>query len=120
MCAQKSPYQFNMLVRTSAGMLREQINDIMVRWNPKERRGSTYDPGSFIETPEQARRLISHLRQQLEKARMNKNTELVNDINKILLKVENLAQRFFRWEANNQRTLQLQEMREIKKLPVRF
>ena len=101
-------------------MLREQINDIMVRWNPKERRGSTYDPGSYIETPEQARRLISHLQQQLEEARRDKNTELIKDIKEILLKVENLAKRFFRWEAHNQRTLRLQEMREIKKLPVRF
>ena len=101
-------------------MLREQINEIMARWNPKERRGSAYDPGSFIETPEQARRLISHLQQQLEKARSEKNTELVKDIKEILLKVESLAKRFFRWEAHNQRTVQLQEMREIKKLPVRF
>ena len=101
-------------------MLREQINDIMTRWNPKERRGAAYDPVSYIETPEQARRLITHLKEQLAEARQEKNAELVKDLKEVLLKVESLAKKFFRWEAHNERTLQMQEMREIKKLPVRF
>jgi polyhydroxyalkanoate synthesis regulator phasin len=92
----------------------------MTRWNPKERRGAAYDPVSFVETPEQARRLMSHLEQQLTKARQEKNAELIKDIKEVLLKVESLAQKFFRWEAHNERALQLQEMREIRKLPVRF
>ena len=45
-------------------MLREHINDIRIRWSPKERRGSGYDPVLFLETPEQARKLIKHLHQR--------------------------------------------------------
>jgi hypothetical protein len=29
-------------------MLREHINDIMTRWNPRERRGTRYDPSDFL------------------------------------------------------------------------
>ena len=48
-------------------MLREHINEIMIRWSPKERRGAAYDPIRFLETPEQARKLILHLEQELSR-----------------------------------------------------
>ncbi len=101
-------------------MLREQINDIMTRWNPKERPGSKYDPLLFVETPEQARRLMSHLREELEKARKERNSELTTEIREVLNKVEGLAKRFFRWEEDTQRNLELHELQEIRKLPIGF
>lgn len=99
-------------------MLREHINDIMVRWSPRERRGSTYDPSLFLETPEQARKLIEHLQVRLARAQGEKNRELVSEIEEILQRVERLAERFFRWERNITRSLKAQEIREIKKLPL--
>lgn len=101
-------------------MLREHINDIMVRWNPRERPGSSYDPGLFLETPEQARKLITHLKTELDKARREKNTELMNEVEKNLSKVERLAKRFFRWEEKMSRAVNAEEVQEIKKLPLGF
>jgi hypothetical protein len=101
-------------------MLREHINDIMVRWNPKERRGTRYDPALFLETPEQARKLIRHLEAELARARVEKNRELIAEILEILLRVENLSKRFFRWEQAVSRSVETEEMREIKKLPLGF
>ena len=99
-------------------MLREQINDIMTRWNPKERPGSKYDPMAFVETPEQARKLIRHLELEICRAEQERNSELVAEIQQVLSTVECLARRFFRWEQNNLRALRAQELREIKRLPV--
>jgi len=101
-------------------MLREHINDIMTRWNPRERRGTRYDPSHFLETPEQARKLILHLRSELEKARRERNAELMHEIQEKLAKVERLAKRFFRWEDQMARAVNAQEVREIKKLPLAF
>lgn len=101
-------------------MLREHINDIMTRWNPKERRGSTYDPVMFLETPEQARKLILHLRTQVESARRERNGELAQELSEILHRVERLSRKFFRWEENLVRSLESEDLREIKKLPLGF
>jgi len=101
-------------------MLREHINDIMVRWSPKERRGSRYDPCAFLETPEQARKLIQHLEKELARARRDKNAELITEMLETLFKVESLSRKFFRWEENMARNLKAQELREIKKLPLGF
>jgi hypothetical protein len=99
-------------------MLREHINDIMVRWSPKERRGSTYDPVLFLETPEQARKLIHHLRRELESATREKNKELVAEISEVLATVERLSKRFFRWEQTISRALHAEDLREIRRLPL--
>lgn len=101
-------------------MLREHINDIRIRWSPRERSGTTYDPSLYLETPEQARRLIQHLQTELEKARRAKNTELVMELEEILERVLRLAKKFFRWEERLTRTLNSEELREIKKLPLGF
>jgi len=101
-------------------MLREHINDIRVRWSPRERSGTAYDPGLYLETPEQARRLIQHLQTELERARRAKNTELVMETEEILERVLRLAKKFFRWEERLTRTLNSEELREIKKLPLGF
>jgi hypothetical protein len=101
-------------------MLREHINDIAVRWNPKERRGSRYDPARFLETPEQARKLIRHLEDELDRARAEKNRELVDETLEILCRVESLSRRFFRWEQAVSRSIETEEIREIKKLPLGF
>jgi hypothetical protein len=101
-------------------MLREHINDIRIRWSPKERRGAAYDPLLFLETPEQARRLIKHLQDELHKARKEKNKELIFEVGEILARVEILSRKFFRWEENLTRALDTQELREIKKLPLGF
>jgi len=103
---------------TCWNMLREQINDIMTRWNPKERPGSKYDHMAFVETPEQARKLIRHLEWEICRAEQERNSELVAEIQQVLSTVECLARRFFRWEQNNLRALRAQELREIKRLPV--
>lgn len=101
-------------------MLREQINEIMVRWNPKERRGSRYDPVAFLETPEQARKLIRHLERELARARAEKNQELIAETSETLSRVESLSRQFFRWEQSISRSLESEELREIKKLPLAF
>lgn len=101
-------------------MLRDEINNMRVRWNPKERRGSTYDPSAFLETPEQARRLIDNLTQQLDRARVEKNRELIDELEEVLAKVESLSRKFFRWERSQERSLKSQELREIRKLPMRM
>lgn len=101
-------------------MLREHINDIRIRWSPRDRGGSTYDPGLYLETPEQARRLIQHLNAELKRAHQEKNTELVREVGEILEKVERLAKRFFRWEERMTRALNTEDLREIKKLPLGF
>ena len=101
-------------------MLKEHINDIMTRWNPKERRGSTYDPVAFLETPEQARRLIRHLQAELARAQREKNKELVYELGESLARVERLSRKFFRWEENMNRSLNAQDLREIKKIPLGF
>ncbi len=72
------------------------------------------------ETPEQARKLISHLQDELEKARREKNKELISEVGQILARVENLSRKFFRWEESLARSLDAQELREIKKLPLGF
>ncbi|MBI5251846.1 MAG: hypothetical protein HY912_20325 [Desulfomonile tiedjei] len=101
-------------------MLREHVNDIMIRWCPKERRGREYDPVIFLETPEQARKLIRHLQQQLQKAKLDRNKELIVEIEQILARVESLSKRFFRWEQSMSRSLEAEDLREIKKLPLDF
>ena len=101
-------------------MLREHVNDIMIRWCPKERRGREYDPVIFLETPEQARKLIRHLQQQLQKAKEDRNKELVDELQHILARVESLSKRFFRWEQTMSRSLEAEDLREIKKLPLGF
>ncbi len=101
-------------------MLREHVNDIMIRWCPKERRGSEYDPVIFLETPEQARKLIRHLQQQLQRAKQDRNKELVDETQHILSRVESLSKRFFRWEQTMSRSLEADDLREIKKLPLGF
>jgi hypothetical protein len=101
-------------------MLREHINDIRIRWSPKERGGTAYDPGLYLETPEQARRLIQHLRTELDKARREKNTELVREVGEVLDRVERLSKKFFRWEERITRAVNTEELKEIKKLPLGF
>jgi hypothetical protein len=101
-------------------MLREHINDIRIRWSPKERRGTDYDPGLFLETPEQARKLIRHLHQELAKARAEKNAELISETQEKLARVEDLSRRFFRWEQSMSRTLEAEDLREIRELPLGF
>ena len=99
-------------------MLREHINDIRVRWSPRERAGSKYDPGLFVETPEQARKLMRHLEAELARARRERNRELAAEVGEILARVEHLSRKFFRWERRTARSLRAQDMREIKKLPL--
>jgi hypothetical protein len=101
-------------------MLREHINDIRIRWSPKERRGSTYDPVLFLETPEQARKLIRHLQEELARARQERNQELISEVDEILSRVERLSKKFFRWEQSMSRSLEAQDLREIKSLPLSF
>lgn len=101
-------------------MLREHINSIMVRWNPRERPGSRYDPDRFLETPEQARKLIQHLEAELTRARAAKNRELASEIQEILARVESLSRKFFRWEMATSRAVDTEELREIRKLPLGF
>ncbi len=101
-------------------MLRDQINAIMIRWGPKERKGSDYDPVIFLETPEQARKLIRHLEQELAQARRDRNVELVSELQGVLARVDSLSQRFFRWEQRIDRTVKAQELNEIRKLPLGF
>ncbi len=101
-------------------MLREHINEIMIRWSPKERRGAAYDPIRFLETPEQARKLILHLEQELSRARYYNNLELVCELQDILGRVQGLAKRFFRWEQNVVRAQHNEELREIRRLPLNF
>jgi len=101
-------------------MLREHINDIRIRWSPKERRGSAYDPVLFLETPEQARKLIRHLEEELARARQERNKELVSEVGDILARVERLSKKFFRWEQSMTRALEAQDLREIKNLPLGF
>jgi len=99
-------------------MLREHVNEIMIRWAPKERRGATYDPGLFLETPEQARKLIRHLRDEFQRAQEERNKELMSEVGAQLARVESLSKRFFRWEQSINRSLQAEDLREIKKLPL--
>lgn len=77
-----------------------------------------YDPTVYLETPEQARKLIKHLSDQLAQARRARNSELISELEANLERVEALSRDFFRWERNNERSLQTQEMREIKKMPI--
>jgi len=99
-------------------MLREHITDIMVRWCPKERAGRVYDPGLFLETPEQARKLIRHLRERLSRADRERHRELVSEIQEIVARVEILSRKFFHWERSMSRLVTAQEIEEIKKLPI--
>jgi F0F1-type ATP synthase membrane subunit b/b' len=101
-------------------MLKGQINDIVNRWGPRETKSKKYDPTRFIETPEQARKLISHLNRELEQAKAEKNRELIAELTNILNKVESIASSFFRWEENIRRSVESQEVKEIKKLPLGF
>lgn len=101
-------------------MLKEHINDIRVRWSPRERRGDGYDPFKFLETPEQARKLIRHLGEELKKAKAEKNSELAKEVSAILAQVEHLSRRFFRWEQDINRSLEANDIKEIKKLPIRM
>ncbi len=99
-------------------MLKEHINDIMTRWSPKQRPGSSYDPEIFLESPEQARRLITHLNEQLERAQREKNHKLIEEIEAVLQTVERLAKHFFKWEQAMERALESHERKEIEKLPL--
>ena len=101
-------------------MLREHINDIRTRWSPKERAGSPYDPSIYLESPEQARRLINYLKEKLNRARRNHDHVLAEEISETLLKVENLSRKFFRWEENIANSLNRQDLKEINDLPVIF
>ncbi len=101
-------------------MLREHINDIRTRWSPKERAGSPYDPSIYLESPEQARRLINYLKEKLNRARRNHDRVLAEEISETLLKVENLSRKFFRWEENIANSLNRQDLKEINDLPVIF
>lgn len=101
-------------------MLREHVNEIWTRWNPKDRRGGTYDPVRYLETPEQARKLMNHLEKELCKARSEKNQELIAEVEEQLAQVEHLSRKFFRWEDNMSRNLKAAEIEEIKKLPLNF
>jgi hypothetical protein len=101
-------------------MLREHINDIRVRWSPKERAGSQYDPQIYLESPEQARKLINYLSEKLKRARTNHDRVLAEEISQTLLQVENLSKRFFRWEENIFKNLEKHDLKEINELPVRF
>ena len=101
-------------------MLREHINDIRTRWSPKERAGSPYDPDIYIESPEQARRLINYLTEKLIKAKKNHDRVSVQEISETLLKVENLSRKFFRWEESISSSLNKQDLKEINELPVVF
>jgi hypothetical protein len=101
-------------------MLREHNSGIMIRWSPKEKRGGDYDPTLFIETPEQARKLICHLKDELRRAETEKNQELVLELDGVLSRVENLSRKFFRWEQAISRSLHADELREIRKLPLQF
>lgn len=101
-------------------MLKEHINEIMIRWSPRERRGSGYDPGVFLETPEQARKLLHHLQGQLDRARRDRNRELAAEIELILERVEGLSRKFFQWERSIARSQEAHDLREIAKLPLRF
>lgn len=101
-------------------MLREHVNDIRSRWNPKERRGSRYDPSIYVETPEQARKLLNHLKEKLQEAQKNRDKYLASEIAQSLDKVESIAKRFFRWEESLTKTLRDQDLKEIKDLPIRF
>jgi hypothetical protein len=101
-------------------MLREHNNGIMIRWSPKETRGGDYDPTLFIETPEQARKLIRHLKDELRRAHMEKNQELMLELDSVLSRVESLSRKFFRWEQAISRSLRADELREIRKLPLQF
>lgn len=101
-------------------MLKGQINDIVNRWGPRETKSERYDPLRFIETPEQARKLLTHLTRELEQAKIEKNRELIAELTAILSKVESIASRFFRWEQSIQRSVDEQEIKEIKKLPLGF
>ncbi|MGC8660687.1 MAG: hypothetical protein ACP5U1_16600 [Desulfomonilaceae bacterium] len=101
-------------------MLREHINDIRTRWSPKERAGSPYDPSIYLESPEQARRLINYLTEKLNRAKRNHDRVLAEEISETLLKVENLSRKFFRWEENIANSLNRQDLKEIGDLPVIF
>ncbi len=101
-------------------MLREHINDIRVRWSPKERAGSQYDPKIYLESPEQARKLINYLNEKLARAKTNHDRVLALEIAETLLEVENLSKSFFRWEENISRNLEKHDLKEINELPVRF
>jgi len=101
-------------------MLKEHINDIMTRWSPKERRGAKYDPVMFLETPEQARKLLNHLKRELKKAAEEKNVALAQELQEVLDTVEKLSKKFFRWEDDLRRSLESQDLKEIRKLPLGF
>jgi hypothetical protein len=101
-------------------MLKEHLNDLKSRWNPKERRSGNYDPVIFLETPEQARKLLTHLQRELDKAKKEKNRELELELSQTLQRVENLSKQFFRWEQSITRSLENEDLREIKKLPLHF
>jgi hypothetical protein len=101
-------------------MLREHVTDIMTRWCPKQRRGSRYDPTAFLETPEQARKLIRHLETRLVVAKSERNKELIAELQEALNIVEDLSRRFFRWERDIERALEAEEAKEFKKMPIRF
>ncbi|MGC8603663.1 MAG: hypothetical protein ACP5VS_08255 [Desulfomonilaceae bacterium] len=101
-------------------MLREHINDIRTRWSPKQRAGSPYDPHVYLESPEQARKLINYLKEKLIRARKNHDRVLAEEISETLLKVENLSRKFFRWEESISNSLNKQDLKEINELPVIF
>jgi hypothetical protein len=101
-------------------MLREHNSELMIRWSPKESRASNYDPGLFVESAEQARKLIRHLTRELGKAYREKNSELITEIENTLSRVEGLAKKFFRWEQAISQSLNAEDLREIRKLPIQF
>ncbi len=79
-----------------------------------------YDPVLFLETPEQARKLLRHLDRQLQRAKQDRNKELVAELEDVLSRVESLSKKFFRWEQSMSRSLEAEDLREIKKLPLGF
>ncbi len=101
-------------------MLREHNSELMIRWSPKESRADIYDPVLFVESAEQARKLIRHLTQELRKAHRERNSELIGEIENILSRVEGLAKKFFRWEQVISQSVNAEDLREIRKLPIQF
>jgi hypothetical protein len=56
----------------------------------------------------------------LDKAKKEKNRELELELSQTLQRVENLSKQFFRWEQSITRSLENEDLREIKKLPLHF
>lgn len=64
--------------------------------------------------------MLRHLDQQLRRAKQDRNKELVAELEDVLSRVESLSKKFFRWEQSMSRSLEAEDLREIKKLPLGF